>query len=84
MGTGEWLRDQTEHCILAARGKPVFLYGKFTTLLEAKRREHSRKPDEFYSLVEATSPGSKVELFGRQQRTGWHVYGNDVDRFKSE
>jgi N6-adenosine-specific RNA methylase IME4 len=84
MGTGEWLRGQTEHCVLAVRGKPVFLNGKYSTYLEAKRREHSRKPDEFYSLVEATSPGHKVELFARQRREGWHVYGNDVDRFKGE
>ena len=54
MGTGEWLRGQTEHCMLAIRGKPVFLHGNHTTVLEAARREHSRKPEEFYALVEAT------------------------------
>jgi len=84
MGTGDWLRGQTEHCLLAVRGKPVFLNGKYSTFIEAKRREHSRKPEDFYSLVEATCPGRKVELFARQQRTGWHAYGNDVDRFRSE
>jgi len=41
MGTGEWLREQTEHCILAIRGKPVFIHGSHTTVLEAARREHS-------------------------------------------
>ena len=45
------------------------------------RREHSRKPEEFYALVEATCPGGKVELFCRQHRNGWHVYGNDTKRF---
>ena len=60
MGTGEWLRGQTEHCMLAIRGKPVFLHGNHATVLEAARREHSRKPEEFYALVEATCPGSKV------------------------
>ena len=63
MGTGEWLRGQTEHCILAVRGK----------VLEAARREHSRKLEEFYAVVDATSPGGKVELFCCQQRKGWQV-----------
>ena len=82
MGTGEWLRGQTEHCLLAARGKPVFLHGNHTTVLEATRREHSRKPEEFYALVEATCPGSRVELFGRQRRKGWEVYGNNTSFFE--
>lgn len=81
VGTGEWLRGQTEHCMLAVRGKPVFLHENHSTALEAPRREHSRKPEEFYALVEATCPGGKVELFCRQHRNGWHVYGNDTKRF---
>ncbi len=84
MGTGEWLRGQTEHCMLAIRGKPVFLHGSHATVLEAARREHSRKPEEFYALVEATSPGGKVELFCRQRRAGWHAYGNEIGGFGSE
>src|ERR1019366_4280582 len=84
MGTGEWLRGQTEHCMLAARGKPVFLHENHSTVLEAARREHSRKPEEFYALVEATCPGGKVELFCRQHRNGWHVYGNDTNKFGNE
>ena len=81
MGTGEWLRGQTEHCMLAIRGKPAFLHGSHATVLEAARREHSRKPEEFYALVEATSPGSRVELFCRQQREGWRAFGDEVERF---
>jgi N6-adenosine-specific RNA methylase IME4 len=84
MGTGEWLRGQTEHCLLGARGKPVFIHGNHTTVLEGGRREHSRKPEEFYTLVEATCAGAKVELFCRQQRAGWRVYGNDLGRFGNE
>ena len=80
-GTGEWLRGQTEHCLLAIRGKPVFLHGSHSTALEAARREHSRKPEEFYALVEATSPGSKVELFARERRNGWQAFGNQTDKF---
>ena len=78
MGTGEWLRGQTEHCLLGARGKPVFLHGSDGTVLEAARREHSRKPEEFYALVEKVCPGSRVELFARQQRYGWRAFGNDT------
>src|SRR3989442_5834703 len=80
MGTGEWLRGKTEHCMLAARGKPVFLHGNHTTVIEAARREHSRKPEEFYAMVDATCPGGKLELFCRHQPVGWHAYGNDVDQ----
>jgi N6-adenosine-specific RNA methylase IME4 len=81
MGTGEWLRGQTEHCMLAVRGKPVFLRGNHTTVLEAGRREHSRKPEEFYTLVEATCPGCRVELFARQQRHRWASFGNQTREF---
>ncbi len=81
MGTGEWLRGRTEHCLLASRGKPVFIHGVHTTVIEAARREHSRKPEEFYVLVEAICPGGKLELFCREKRTGWHVYGNDIEKF---
>ncbi|MDX2181574.1 MAG: MT-A70 family methyltransferase [Bryobacteraceae bacterium] len=81
MGTGDWLRGQSEHCLLATRGKPVFLHGRHSTLLNAARREHSRKPEEFYSLVEATCPGSKIELFSRQRRKDWGSFGNTVDLF---
>jgi N6-adenosine-specific RNA methylase IME4 len=82
MGTGEWLRGRTEHCLLAARGKPIFIHGKYGTTLEAIRREHSRKPDEFYTLVVATCPGSRVELFSRQDRDGWQAFGDQVARFR--
>jgi N6-adenosine-specific RNA methylase IME4/ParB-like chromosome segregation protein Spo0J len=81
MGTGEWLRGQTEHCLLAARGKPVFLKGQHATALHAARREHSQKPETFYELVTATCPGSKLELFARQKREGWSSFGNDTLRF---
>ncbi|MGD1061725.1 MAG: MT-A70 family methyltransferase [Terracidiphilus sp.] len=84
MGTGEWLRGQTEHCLLGARGKPVFLHGSDGTVLEAARREHSRKPEEFYALVERTCPGGRVELFSRQAREGWRAFGNNTDLFHEE
>lgn len=81
MGTGDWLRGQTEHCLLGARGKPVFLHGNHGTALEAARREHSRKPDEFFLMVEQVCPGSRVELFSRQERDGWQAFGDQVGTF---
>jgi len=57
MGTGEWLRGQTEHCLLATRGRPIFLHGSHTTMLQAATPgKHSRKPEEFYFLVGETCP----------------------------
>jgi N6-adenosine-specific RNA methylase IME4 len=67
-----------------ARGKPVFLHGSDSTVLEAARREHSRKPDEFYALVERVCPGSRVELFARQVRQGWQAFGNEIEKFTSD
>jgi N6-adenosine-specific RNA methylase IME4 len=81
IGTGDWLRDQTEHCILSARGRPVIQLANQTTALNGIRREHSRKPEEFYELVDQLCPGSKVELFSRQQREGWRAFGNQTDKF---
>lgn len=81
MGVGDWLRGQSEHCILAARGKPVVTLTNQTTILRASPREHSRKPDEFYSIVEALCHGSKVELFAREARSGWRTWGAEADKF---
>jgi N6-adenosine-specific RNA methylase IME4/ParB-like chromosome segregation protein Spo0J len=83
-GTGHWLRGETEHCLLLTRGKPVFVQNNYTTILRARSREHSRKPDEFYDLVEATCPGSKAELFARQQRPGWQAHGAETDLFAAQ
>ena len=81
MGTGDWLRGQTEHCLLSVRGRPILQLVNQTTVLHADRREHSRKPEEFYKLVERLCPGTKLELFSRQERTGWCVYGDQTGKF---
>jgi N6-adenosine-specific RNA methylase IME4 len=81
MGTGDWLRGQTEHCILAVLGKPLVLLTNQTTLLEAPMREHSRKPDEFFEMVETLCPGSKLEMFAREARDGWAAWGAETSRF---
>ena len=53
-------------------------------LLLAPRREHSRKPDEFFALVEKVFPGSKLEMFSREARPGWAAWGAEPERFKAE
>lgn len=81
MGMGNWLRGQTEHCLMAVRGKPVVTLTNQTTALHGQLREHSRKPDEFFALVESLCPGSKLEMFARESRPGWHSWGAEVRHF---
>lgn len=83
IGAGHWLRGQTEHAIMAVRGKPIVMLKGQSTALEGKVREHSRKPVQFYELVESLCPGSKLELFGREPRDGWHVWGAESEKFSS-
>lgn len=78
MGLGDWLRGKTEHCILAVRGKPVVRLTNQTTALLADSGAHSAKPDEFYALVEALCPGTRLELFARRKREGWTAWGAEV------
>lgn len=79
IGVGDWLRGQTEHCILAVRGRPVLReVGGLSTLLQAAAGEHSEKPDEFYALVEKLCPGAKAELFARKRRDGWATFGAEL------
>ncbi len=77
IGLGKHLRGQTEHCILAVKGKPKLKLTNQSTLLRAPRREHSRKPDEFYKLVDEICEGPKLDYFGRESREGWIVYGTN-------
>lgn len=80
-GTGTWLRGQTEHCLLATQGKPLVMLSDQSTLLVGPVREHSRKPDEFYALVESLCPGRKLELFARERRPGWRAWGAEPAKF---
>jgi N6-adenosine-specific RNA methylase IME4 len=79
MGTGDWLRGQTEHCLMAGRGRPALNLTGQTTVLHAPARAHSQKPDEFYALVEPLCPAPRyAELFSRQQRPNWDGHGDEV------
>lgn len=47
-------------------------------MIESRKREHSRKPDEQYRLIESCSPGPYLELFARYPQPDWHVWGNEA------
>lgn len=81
MGLGRWLRSQSEFCIMAVRGSPVINLTNQTTILNAPLREHSRKPDEFYQMVDSLCVGRKLDYFSREKREGWEQFGNDLDKF---
>ena len=77
-GIGVWLRNQTEHCLLATSGKPILDGSATPTVLFADRTSHSAKPDAFYELVDKICVGQKLDYFSRKQREGWACYGNEV------
>jgi N6-adenosine-specific RNA methylase IME4 len=78
MGTGDWLRGQSEHCLMATRGKPVVELTNQTTVLHGPMRGNSQKPDEFYSFVEKLCPSTRyAELFQRTARAKWDGHGDE-------
>lgn len=81
MGLGRWLRSQSEFCIMAVRGSPVINLTNQTTILRGPLREHSRKPDEFYDMVDSLCVGRKLDFFSREPREGWEQFGNDKAKF---
>lgn len=81
MGMGAWLRMQCEFCLIAIKGKPYFENTRYRDILNSPRREHSRKPDEFFDMVNDITAGRKLEYFSREKRDGWEVFGNDIDKF---
>lgn len=75
-GVGHYLRNNTEHVILASRGKAIVPVQKpLSTWFEWARTPHSVKPDAFYDLVASVSPEPRVELFARQPCLGWESWG---------
>ena len=82
-GTGQKIRGQTEHCIMAVRGSPLVTLTNESTWIEGDLREHSRKPESFYELVESLCPGTKLEMFARAPFSEqWAVWGNETEKFK--
>jgi N6-adenosine-specific RNA methylase IME4 len=79
-GNGDWLRGQTEHAIMAVRGKPIVTLTNQSTLLRAPWRGHSVKPVEFYELVESLCPAPRyADLFSRHRHNDkWDCHGDEA------
>jgi N6-adenosine-specific RNA methylase IME4 len=81
-GVGFYFRNVTELILFGVRGKKARTLApgrSQVNLLATRKREHSRKPDEQYDIIEACSPGPFLELFARGARKDWMVWGNQAD-----
>ena len=81
MGMGHRVRVQHEHLLIASKGTPPLppTGSVPASVMRERRREHSRKPEVSYRIIEAMYPAlPKIELFARQARPGWDVWGNEV------
>lgn len=78
-GVGFYFRNVTELVLFGVRGSMRTLQPgrRQVNILRTRKREHSRKPDEIYDIVEACSPGPYLELFARFRRHEWHQWGNE-------
>ena len=81
-GVGFYFRNVTELVLFGVRGKNARTRAagrRQVNYLATRKREHSRKPDEIYPIIEACSSGLYLELFARGTRTNWEVWGNQAD-----
>ena len=81
-GVGFYFRNVTELLLFGVRGRNARTLApgrRQVNLLATRKREHSRKPDEQYGVIEGCSWGPYLELFGRGVRPGWTVWGNQAD-----
>ena len=81
-GVGFYFRNVTELLLFGVRGKNARTLQPGRTqvnLLATRKREHSRKPDEIFDIIEACSPGPRLEMFCRGVRKGWTIWGNQAD-----
>jgi N6-adenosine-specific RNA methylase IME4 len=82
-GVGFYFRNTTEQILFGVRGRLRTLKRGRTqvNIIKTRKREHSRKPDELYEIIEACSPAPYLELFARGQREGWDQWGNEVENY---
>ncbi len=81
-GVGFYFRNVTEMILFGVKGKNARTLAagrRQVNLLATRKREHSRKPDEQYALIEACSKGPYLELFARGKRDGWVSWGNEAE-----
>jgi N6-adenosine-specific RNA methylase IME4 len=83
-GVGFYFRNVTEMVLFGVRGNLRTLKPGRTqvNIIKTQKREHSRKPEELYPIIEACSPGPYLELFARVSREGWQNWGNEVDEYE--
>ena len=80
-GVGFYFRNVTEMILFGIRGKNNRTLQPGRTevnIISSRKREHSRKPDELYDIIERCSPSPHLELFARHPRPGWCQWGNEV------
>jgi N6-adenosine-specific RNA methylase IME4 len=80
-GVGFYFRNVTEMLLFGVRGANARTLQPGRTqvnYIETRKREHSRKPDEIYPIIESCSPGPRIELFARGVRQGWRAWGNQA------
>ena len=78
-GVGFYFRNVTELLLFGVRGSMRTLQpGRSqVNMIETRKREHSRKPDEQYDLIESCSPGPYLEMFSRHLQQGWMGWGDE-------
>jgi N6-adenosine-specific RNA methylase IME4 len=79
-GVGFYFRNVTELVLFGVRGslRTRAAGRRQTNIIAQRKREHSRKPDELYDIIERCSPGPYLELFARYRRPGWLQWGDEV------
>jgi N6-adenosine-specific RNA methylase IME4 len=82
-GVGFYFRNTTELVLFGVKGKLRTLDpGRSqVNIMVSRKREHSRKPEELYEIIESCSPGPYLELFARGTRTAWDQWGNEVEDY---
>ena len=80
-GTGYVFRSAAEFFVVGKIGEPKYQSRSVRNLIVAPVREHSRKPDDMHPMIESLVSGPYLELFARELRPGWDVWGNQTDKF---
>lgn len=86
-GVGFYFRNVTEVLLFGTRGKNARTLAPARSqenIISTRKREHSRKPDEQYDLIESCSPGPRLEMFARGPRAGWTVWGNQSEAYSPD
>ena len=83
-GVGFYFRNTTELLLFGVKGSMRTLDPGRTqvNIIKSRKREHSRKPDEQYKLIESCSPGPYLELFARGSYKNWYTWGNESKKYK--